>query len=113
MPMNMESREAFAKRLVDKFRELGWSQDRLAEESGISPRAVSDFARRTRTPNEETLDAIAKAMKVAPDPNDVRNSWPKEMRVFLDLIGVWLMARPEVEREALMRDLARQIAETA
>lgn len=113
MPMNMEQREAFARRLVDKFRELGWTQDRLAEESGVSARTVSDFARRTRTPNEETLDAIARAMAVLPDPDDVRNSWPKEMRIFLDLIGVWLMARPEAEREALMRDLARQIAESA
>ena len=113
MPMNREQRAAFAKRLVDKFRELGWTQEQLASESGMSDRAVSDFVRATTTPNEETLDAIARAMNVLPNPNDVRASWPKEMQVFLDLIGVWLMARPEAEREALMRDLARQIAESA
>ena len=113
MPMNREQRAAFAARLVDKFWELGWTQERLAEVAGISARGVSDFVRRTTTPNEETLDAIARAMNVLPDPNDVRNSWPKDLRVFLDLIGVWLMARPEAERDALMRDLARQIAESA
>ena len=113
MPMNREQRAAFAKRLVDKFWELGWTQEQLAAEARMSPRAVSDFVRRATTPNEETLDSIARAMHVLPDPDDVRNSWPKELRIFLDLIGVWLMARPEAEREALMRDLARQIAESA
>ncbi len=111
--MNREQRSEYARRLVNKFNELGWTQDQLAEEARISPRAVWSFVRRETAPNEATLDAIAKAIGYAPDPDDVRAAWPVDVGVFLDLLGVWLMARPESERRAMMRHLAHQVAESA
>lgn len=111
--MNREQRIEYARRLVNKFKELGWTQDQLAEEARMSPRAVWSFVQRETTPNTATLDAIATAIGYAPDPDEVRAAWPADVSVFLDLLGVWLMARPEPERRAQMRDIARQVAESA
>jgi transcriptional regulator with XRE-family HTH domain len=110
--MNREQRTEYARRLVSKYRELGWTQDQLAEAARISSRAVSDFVRHERVPNEATLDGIAAALGYAADPAEARASWPIDVSVFLDLLGVWLMARPEPERRSIMRDMARQVAES-
>jgi transcriptional regulator with XRE-family HTH domain len=111
--MNREQRGEYARRLVKKYEELGWTQDQLAEEARLSQRAVSAFVRHETTPNEATLNAIARAVGYSPDPDDIRAAWPTDVSVFLDLLGVWLMARPEAERRIIMRDMARQVAESA
>jgi len=115
MAMNRDTRRAYALRLHKyvELTKLGMTQEQLAETAGLSPRAVSAFLRGETVPNETTLDAIAAAVGYAPDPDEVRAEWPTDVSVFLDLLGVWLMARPEAERRAIMRDLARQVANSA
>jgi len=115
MAMNRETRHAYAQRLVHHVEstKLGMTQEQLAKAAGLSPRAVSSFLRGETVPNETTLDAIAAAIGYAPDPDEVRAAWPTDVSVFLDLLGVWLMARPETERRAVMREIARQVANSA
>ena len=113
MAMNREQRGDYARRLHKEVTKLGWTQDQLAEMTGLSARAVSAFVRHETVPNETTLDAIASAIGYVQDPAEVRAAWPTDVSVFLDLLGVWLMARPEAERRAIMRELAHQVAESA
>lgn len=45
--------------------ERGWSQERLAEESGLSRDAISRIERGDRQPSLETLQRIADALEVS------------------------------------------------
>ena len=111
MEMNREMRAEFARRLIEKFNSLGWTQEKLAEESGVGLRTVSGFARGENVPNGATLGKFARAMGV--DPEEQRAHWAKDVALFADLMGIWLSTLPEAEREQIMRTWAEQIATTA
>jgi len=44
---------------------VGWSQEELAEKSGVSRSTIADFETSTRTPYARTLDAIRRALECA------------------------------------------------
>lgn len=44
---------------------IGWSQDALAEKSGVSRSTIADFETCTRAPYARTLDAIRRALEDA------------------------------------------------
>lgn len=111
MEMSREQRAEFARRLTEKFRSLGMTQEQLAEESGLGLRTVSSFARGAGVPNETTLVAIARALGI--DPAEARAQWAERVQIFLDLMGVWLHALPDVEQRLMMLSIAKQIADTA
>lgn len=92
----------------------GWTQRELAERTGVvSLGTVSNFERRVGSPQPEHLRAILHALglDVASDERaeDTREEWPSEVRVFLDVMGVFLTALPEERRAAVIHRLTRQV----
>ena len=111
MEMSREQRAEFARRLNEKFRSLGWTQDQLADASGLGLRTVNSFVRGSNVPNEKTLVAIAAAVGI--DPVEVRAQWSEKVQIFLDLMGVWLNAQPEIAQRRIMMEFAQQIADAS
>jgi transcriptional regulator with XRE-family HTH domain len=94
----------------------GWTQQQLAEAPGVHLRTISGFERReTARPHPENLRAIIAALELEDDAAgdevaaDSREEWPQDVRVFLDVMGLFLSAIPESERQAIMHDLTRQM----
>ena len=48
-------------RLAEVLKELGWTQKRLAEETGLSENAITNLLKNPRQVRLETLDAISRA----------------------------------------------------
>jgi len=48
-------------RLAEILDEIGWTQKRLSEATGISEQSISNLVRNPRSVRFETLDAIARA----------------------------------------------------
>ena len=89
----------------------GWSQDRLAEESGVAPGTVQRVERGEKV-RPGNLYAIRMALGLpdgdaaTPPPDD-----PREARVqlALDLTEKWLRALPENEVEPAIEELTRWV----
>lgn len=60
----MDIRARLAKNLVRLRGEKGWSQEDLADESGLHRTYVSGIERRVRNPTLLILEKLAKALKV-------------------------------------------------
>ena len=92
----------------------GWTQKRLAEEAGVSLRTVQYFEGRTSAPQPENLRNMTRALGLTSNNDDevaeaTRSEWPGEVRVFLDMMGAYLMTMPEGARMTVIHDLTRQI----
>ena len=63
MAMNRKERQEFAERLIARFQQLqkdeGWTQQTLADEAGLSLRAVNALLRRESVPHEDTCRKFA------------------------------------------------------
>lgn len=57
----------FSERLCTRLEWLKWKYDRLAEESGVSSRSISDYARGKSEPSTDQLVKIAEALRVPTD----------------------------------------------
>ncbi|MFC4030059.1 ATP-binding protein [Streptomyces polygonati] len=63
----MTERRPFGTLLRDLRQRARWTMEELAEASGVSARAISDMERgHSRTPQQRTLTALAKALRLSP-----------------------------------------------
>lgn len=62
----MDIRRRLAKNLTRLRAERGWSQEELADESGLHRTYVSGIERSIRNPTLTVLERLAKAFKVSP-----------------------------------------------
>lgn len=113
MKMDRDQRAEFAQRLEARFRQLrddeDWTQDMLAAESGVPLRTVSDVLRGASVPNVGTLTKLGRAMGIEPTPMLEREKWPADVRVWLDMMGLFLAQMPEQQREAIMGEISRRL----
>jgi transcriptional regulator with XRE-family HTH domain len=91
------------------------TQEEVAKRAGVSPRAYQMFETRKSVPQAENLRAILAALDI--DPGDetaraTRSSWPRDVQVFLDVMGVYLVTLSDEERMATIHDVTRQIFES-
>lgn len=59
-------REAFAKNTRDRRHELGWSQEKLADESGLHRTYVGSVERGERNVSIDNIERIAVALRIEP-----------------------------------------------
>lgn len=93
----------------------GWTQAETAERAGISPRAYQNFETSKGTPQGANLRAILRAVDLDTAGEDTadttRAEWPRDIHVFLDVMGAYLSTLSEPERLEQMHALTRQIFE--
>ena len=62
----MDIRKQLGRNVRRLRRDIGWSQEELAFESGLHRTYISDIERGARNPTILVLDDLAKALKVTP-----------------------------------------------
>lgn len=93
-------------------RSRGWTQPQMAEAAGMKPRAYQMFEGRQSTPQPENLRGILRAAGLNGDDMDGtagRSELPRDIKVFLDMLGAYLMSLPEARRLEIVHNLTRQI----
>lgn len=102
-------------RVRERRRELGWTQQRVADEAGVSHRTYQGFESGQTTPQGGNLRAILRALgldqeaAITAATEEHREEWPGDVRVFLDMIGAYLMTLEQGERDRYMYDQTRRI----
>lgn len=92
--------------------ERGLSQQEVAEAVGMSLRAYSDFAnaklkRGLQPKNRRALRAFFGIDDPQAAGEPTRESWPVDIRVWLDFVGAFLATMTESEREEFMHEQTR------
>lgn len=103
-----------ADRVRAERRERKWTQQDLAREANVSLRTVSGFERREVEPQAANLRAMLHVLGIEAEAGDAiadetREEWPADVKVFLDVVGLFLVALPEDARAHVMHDVIRQI----
>lgn len=91
-----------------------WTQADLARAANVSLRSVSGLERGEVVPQSGTLRAIMRALGLEDAAGDAqaeatRDEWAPDVRVFLDVVGLFLMTMPEGERRQIIHDVTRRI----
>jgi transcriptional regulator with XRE-family HTH domain len=105
---------ALAGRVRSERRRRRWTQQELADAADVSLGTVSNFERRKSDPQAAHLRAILRALDIEAEGADwqvsqTRSGWPPDVRVFLDVMGVYLTALNDEKRESVIHNLTHQI----
>lgn len=105
-------------RLADAVRDARkgkrWGQQDLAEKAGVSLGVVSNLERGKTRPQPANERKILSALGIetpedAAQNEEERRAWPRDVAVFLDMMGLFLTGTPEGARANIIHDLARQV----
>lgn len=91
-----------------------WGQQELAERAQVSLGVISNLERKKTRPQPANERAILKALGLETEDDAVaideeRRDWPRDVAVFLDVMGLFLTAVPESQRADIIHDMTRQI----
>ncbi|GAB3080846.1 hypothetical protein GCM10027053_51580 [Intrasporangium mesophilum] len=94
--------------VFERRRELGWSQERLAEESGVSDATV----RKIETGDSEhvqgaKLAAVRDALSIPASTAFLRTSSTPDIEIAKELVAGWLQEIPEEQRPAAIARLTQ------
>ena len=107
MSMQAEQAKAVGERVVTARENLGWSQAELAQRAGFTDNTVRKVERGDRVA-PGTLRKILDAVGLEPLAEvQKRAGFPPDVQLVLDLVGMYLVARPESERAEVAYDLTR------
>lgn len=114
------STEDFPTRVRIERKKRHWTQQDLADRTGVSLRAIQNYEGGKSVLQAPNLRTVLAALDIDPDddpPGDevaaeTRNSWPAEVSVFLDMLGAYLMTMPEERRLRSIHDMTRMIFNT-
>lgn len=97
-------------------RALKWTQEQAARESGVGVRTFQMFENGQSWPQPANLRAILRAVgleveseEVLDPPRILRGEFPRDIEVFLSMLGAYLNTLPEAQRLEVIHDLTRQI----
>lgn len=130
----MTGEESLAQRARRERRRHKWTQKELARRAGVGLRSVTNFETEKVTPQPANLRAILHALGMEEEPGDVEPTevapaprpesgelpecptcgkiqWPADIQPFLNMLGAWLITKPEAGRERVIFSLTRQIFE--
>lgn len=112
------SQDDFPNRVRIERKRQGLTQQELADRAGVSLRMIQTFEGRKSAATPTNRAAIAGALGLDENGDggdraaETREGWPSPVRIFLDMLGAYLMTFPENRREDVMHDLTRQIFES-
>lgn len=102
--------ESYGQMVVRVRNEKGWTQDDLARESGVPRRTLQNYeADAVDRPSRKNVLAINRALDIEGDLQVERSGRPRNVELFLDMMGTHLMNLDEVARIDLMADLTKRI----
>lgn len=107
------------KRVRDARRRQGWTQEDVAEKAGMKLRAYQNFEGGHSWPQPANLRGILIAVGLdaagEEHPEAPRvvagTEWPRDVDVFLSMLGAFLMTMTEDQRLGVIHDLTRQVFE--
>jgi transcriptional regulator with XRE-family HTH domain len=108
------STKELANRVRDERKRRKWTQQEMAERASLSLRAYQMFELGQSTPQPGNLRAILAAVDInqnGDSPEDGAPEWPRDVQVFLNMLGAYVMALPEDDRMETIDDVTRQIFE--
>lgn len=101
------------KRARERRKELGLSQTEAAQRAGMSLRAYQNFESGQTKPQEDNLDGIIRALGLAEEQEviaeETRSEWPRDVQVYLDMVGAYLATLDDETRIQWMREQTRKI----
>jgi transcriptional regulator with XRE-family HTH domain len=105
--MDAVQREGVGARIAALRKERGWSQEKLAEEAGVSPRTVFSVEKGERSPQPAKLRAILDALDVAEPQNGdlVIEGMPEDVAVFLRVAAQRLCVLDYPARSQVLADI--------
>ena len=102
-------------RVRDERKRRGLTQKQFAERVGMSTRAYQDFETGHRDPQSPNLRRILAEAGLTLDGEDAvtgeQVAWPRDIAVFLDMLGAYLLTLDEDRRLRVIHDVTRQIFE--
>lgn len=132
----MAGEETLAEKARAERKRHKWTQEELARRAGVSLRSISNFENEEVTPQPANLRAILRALGMdeqladaeaegqasepaaTSEPTELpecpvcaKVQWPADIQPFLNMLGAWLITKPEHERERQIFALTRQIFE--
>ena len=110
----MNDMDELAERVRVERRKRRWTQRELADRAEVHLGTVSNFERRKSDPQAAHLRAILRVLGIEAEAGDrranrTREEWPQDVKTFLDVMGIYLSAIPDAEREQVIYDITRQI----
>jgi transcriptional regulator with XRE-family HTH domain len=103
--------ETYGQRVARLRDAQGLTQDQFAAKVGIPKRTLQDLELgNVAKPQRRTREKIDAALGLA-TPEETREEWPLDVRVFLDMMGAWLSTMGEAERLRFIHDETRRIFE--
>lgn len=87
----------------------GWTQDELAQNSGVPKRTVQEIENgRVKRPQRATDLKLRQALDLEGNAERERSEWPEDVAAMVDIVGAMLMALSPPERirwfATVMRD---------
>jgi transcriptional regulator with XRE-family HTH domain len=107
------TREALRTKVRERRKdELKLTQEQMAARAGVSLRAYQNFETGNGWPQPSNLSAILDAAGVElPDAvaAAARDEWPRDIKVFLDMLGAYLDTMTDEERLAFIHRMTREV----
>jgi transcriptional regulator with XRE-family HTH domain len=100
--------ETFGRTVWRLREERGWTQKKLAEESGVPVRTIQDIEKDLRErPHRGTILKLQQALEIEGDAMRERSHWPDDVAAIVDIVGAWLMAQTPAERIQWISEFVR------
>lgn len=107
-----ETFETFGQQVFRLREERGWTQKRLAEESGVPVRTIQDIEKDLRErPHRGTLLKLRRALDIEGDAVRERSEWPDDVATIVDIVGAYLMTLTPGERVRWVSDFVRGVTQ--
>lgn len=104
------AQETYGQQVARLRDERGWTQDKLAAESGVPKRTLQDVELDKGKPQRGTRLKLNMALGIEGDAATTRSEWPTDVQTYLDILGAFFTALPESERVEWMSRIAQAVA---
>lgn len=89
------------KMIAERRKNLGWTQDQLAERVAVDSETISRFERGTNLPSLPTLDRLAAALQVG--VGDLLSRAPRKLDDDASKLNTWMNGLSTKDRDFVMK----------
>lgn len=102
--------ETFGEQVARLRDERKWSQQHLAEVSGVPKRTIQEIeAGRVTDPQRRNRLKLMQALDIEGDAERERAEWPNQVQAILDIVGAYLMTLTPAEQIQWISEFSRGI----